>query len=93
MFICLNTAPELLSQPSLEKQVFLFSTFILPFQHAALGVCCGLDLAPVCGVCDAKLPLNSQACAQLRVDPVGSVGRQGEGGTDSSLPPCPRSHL
>ena len=61
MFICLNTAPELLSQPSLEKQVFHISTSTFPSQHAALGFCCGLDLAPVCGVCYAELPLYSTA--------------------------------
>ena len=39
----------------------------------------------------AQLSLNSSARAQLCVDPIGGVGRQGEGGTDPSFPPsaCP----
>ena len=57
------------------------------------GVCCGSNLTPVRGMRDAEFPLDRASRPQLCLDLVGSAGCQGEGGTYSSLPSCPGSHL
>ena len=57
------------------------------------GVRCGSNLTPIRGLRDAEFPLDRTSRPQLCLDLVGSAGCQGEGGTNSSLPSRPGSHL